>query len=155
MAGIEGGTNEVGEAPLSPRAEGATLPVCRVELVDAEGDFGQILAGLKSEYILPSCSGGPEGQDPVTEDAEEARLRSQKGRLAKVKLFVQRMIEFAVSCETFISMFLFRPSVAVFILGLAACGFESPSLLRFLNDLYFFRFLRAYRIIYMGVEGRL
>ena len=155
LAGVEGGTNEVGEAPLSPRAEGATLPVCRVELVDAEGDFGQILAGLKSEYILPSCSGGPEGQDPVTEDAEEARLRSQKGRLAKVKLFVQRMIEFAVSCETFISMFLFRPSVAVFILGLAACGFESPSLLRFLNDLYFFRFLRAYRIIYMGVEGRL
>ncbi|KAF3506675.1 hypothetical protein F2Q69_00006392 [Brassica cretica] len=67
LAGVEGGTNAVGEAPLFPRPEGATLPIRRVELVDAEGDFDQILAGLKSECILPSCSGEPEGQDPVSE----------------------------------------------------------------------------------------
>ena len=65
LARVEEGTNKVGEAPLSPRAEGAMLPLCRAELVDAEGDFDQILDGLKSEFILPSRSGKPEGQDPV------------------------------------------------------------------------------------------
>ena len=60
LAGVEGGTYEVGEAPLSPRAEEPTLPIRRVELVDAEGDFDLILAGMKSECILPSCSNEPE-----------------------------------------------------------------------------------------------
>ncbi|KAF3535406.1 hypothetical protein F2Q69_00022406 [Brassica cretica] len=68
LAGVEGGTNEVGEAPQSPRVEGAMLPVRRGELVGAEGDFDLILADLKSEYVLPSCSSEPVGQDFVAWD---------------------------------------------------------------------------------------
>ncbi|KAF2573342.1 hypothetical protein F2Q70_00002578 [Brassica cretica] len=66
---VEGGANEVGEAPQSPRVEEATLPVRRTELVDAEGDFDRILADLKSECVLPSCSSEPVGQDLVAGDA--------------------------------------------------------------------------------------
>ncbi|KAF2596213.1 hypothetical protein F2Q68_00010245 [Brassica cretica] len=68
LAGVEGGTNEVGEAPQSPRVEGAMLPVRRGELVGGEGDFDLILADLKSEYVLPSCSSEPVGQDLVAGD---------------------------------------------------------------------------------------
>ena len=39
------GTNEVGEAPQSPRAEEAALPIHRAEPVDVEGDLDLILAG--------------------------------------------------------------------------------------------------------------
>ena len=60
--------------------------------------------GLKSECILPSCSREPEGQDPVAEDSG--------GKTAPI---LEGVIEFAVSCKNFISMFLFRPSVAVFL----------------------------------------
>ncbi|KAF3529925.1 hypothetical protein DY000_02040711 [Brassica cretica] len=69
LAGVEGGTSKVGEAPLSPLAEGTTLPVRGAGMVDADGDFDAVLAGLNSECVLPSCSGEPEGQDPVAEDA--------------------------------------------------------------------------------------
>ena len=74
MAGVKGGTNEVGEVPQSPRAEEAALSVRRAEPVDAKGDFDLILAGLKSECILPSCSGEAVGQDPITETQEGAWL---------------------------------------------------------------------------------
>ena len=59
LAGVKGGTNEVSEAPQSPRAEEAALPVSGAKPVDAEGDFDLIFAGLKSECVLPSCSGEP------------------------------------------------------------------------------------------------
>ncbi|KAF2562645.1 hypothetical protein F2Q70_00017055 [Brassica cretica] len=69
LAGVEGGTNEVGHSPQSPRAEEAALPVRRAELVEAEGDFDLILVGLKSECVLLSYSGEPAGQDLIAEDA--------------------------------------------------------------------------------------
>ena len=69
LAGVEGGTNEVGEAPQSSRVEEATLPVRRAELVGAEGDFDLILADMKSECVLPSDSSEPIGQDLVVGDA--------------------------------------------------------------------------------------
>ena len=54
---------------------------------------------------------------------------------------MQRMIEFAVSYETFVFMLLSCVAPAkcgrVFVLGLAACGFESPSLPRLLNEIRF------------------
>ncbi|KAF2557284.1 hypothetical protein F2Q68_00015181 [Brassica cretica] len=69
LAGVEGGTNEVGEAPQSPRVEGAMLPVRRGDLVGAEGDFDLIFADLKSGCVLPSCSSEPVGQDLIAGDA--------------------------------------------------------------------------------------
>ncbi|KAF2557285.1 hypothetical protein F2Q70_00017291 [Brassica cretica] len=69
LARVEGGTNEVGEAPQSPRVEGAMLPVRRGELVGAEGYFDLIFADLKSECDLSSCSSEPVGQDLVAGDA--------------------------------------------------------------------------------------
>ena len=68
LVGIERGTNEVGEAPQSPRAKQAALPVRRAELVDENVDFDLILANLNSECVLPSCSGELIGQDFVDED---------------------------------------------------------------------------------------
>ena len=56
LGGSQGRANEVGEAPQSPRAEEAALPVRTAEPVDVEGDFDLILAGLKFECVLPSCS---------------------------------------------------------------------------------------------------
>ena len=69
LAGVEGGTNEVGEAPQSPRVEGAMLLVRRGELVGAEVDFDLICADLKSECVLPSCLSEPVGQDLIAGDA--------------------------------------------------------------------------------------
>ena len=63
-----GRDKRVSEAPLSPRAEETTLPVHGAGMVYAEGAFDAVLAGLKSECVLPSCSGEPEGQDPIAED---------------------------------------------------------------------------------------
>ena len=45
------------------------LPIRRGELVGAEEDFDLILADLKSECVLPSCSSEPVGQDLVSGDA--------------------------------------------------------------------------------------
>ncbi|KAF3495060.1 hypothetical protein DY000_02052881 [Brassica cretica] len=59
----------------------ATLPVRRAELVDAKGNFDQILAGLKSECILPSCLGEPEGQDPVAKDGGESAPMIPEGAI--------------------------------------------------------------------------
>ncbi|KAF3571038.1 hypothetical protein F2Q69_00058915 [Brassica cretica] len=58
LACVEGGTNEVGEAPLSPQAEEATLP---------------------SECILPSCPGEPEGQYLVAEDSGGSTTLNPEG----------------------------------------------------------------------------
>ena len=79
LAGVKGGTNEVGEAPLSPRAEEVTLPDHRAELADAEGDFDLILAGLRSECILLTCLGEPEGQDLVAEDGGGSAALNPEG----------------------------------------------------------------------------
>ena len=69
LARVEGGANEVCEAPQSPRVGKATIPVRRTELVAVEGDFDQILADLKSECVLPSCLSEPVSQDLVVGDA--------------------------------------------------------------------------------------
>ncbi|KAF3504845.1 hypothetical protein F2Q69_00042966 [Brassica cretica] len=45
------------------------LPVRRVELVGAEGDFNLILADMKSACVLSSCSSEPVGQDLFSGDA--------------------------------------------------------------------------------------
>ena len=78
LAGVEGGMSEVqlfqGEAPPSPRAEEGKLPARRVKLVDEEGDFDLILAGLKSECILTPCSGDPEGQDSIAEEGGDSAV---------------------------------------------------------------------------------
>ena len=44
------------------------LPVRRAELVGVEEDFDLILANLKSECVLSSCSCEPIGQDLFSED---------------------------------------------------------------------------------------
>ena len=134
LEGVEGGTNEVGEAPQSPRVEGAMLPVRRGELVGAEGDIDLIIADLKSECV-PPAQVSPLVRISLPGTQEEAWLRTRKGWLAKMRLCVRRMIEFAISSGNFVLCF-FVPAKCgrVFILGLATCGFESPSLLRLLNE---------------------
>ncbi|KAF3549619.1 hypothetical protein DY000_02006631 [Brassica cretica] len=79
LAGVEEGTSEVGEAPPSTRAEEATLSARRAELVNAEGDFDLILAGLKSERILPPCLDELEGQDPIAEEGGEGAVPNPEG----------------------------------------------------------------------------
>ncbi|KAF3540799.1 hypothetical protein F2Q69_00022560 [Brassica cretica] len=85
LAGVKGGTNEVGEVPQSPRAEEAALSVRRAEPVDAKGYFDLILAGLKSECILLSCSGEAVGQDPITEDAGGSMALNPEGVIGEAE----------------------------------------------------------------------
>ncbi|KAF3587409.1 hypothetical protein F2Q69_00028477 [Brassica cretica] len=61
FARVEGGTNEVGEAPLSPRAEGAMLSIRRAELGPVAEDGGGNAAPI------PEGATG-EGEAPRTED---------------------------------------------------------------------------------------
>nr|VDD24351.1 unnamed protein product [Brassica oleracea] len=114
LGGVEGGTNEVGHSPQSQRAKEAALPVRRAELVEAEGDFDLILVGLKSECVLLSYSGEPAGQDLIAGDARGSVALNLEGVIGEGEAP--------------------RPSMAVFYLGLAACGFEFLSLLRLLSE---------------------
>ncbi|KAL0678800.1 hypothetical protein Bca4012_006781 [Brassica carinata] len=53
------------ETPLTLEAEEARLSGCKGDLAVVDGDFDLILADLKSACLLPMCSEGPEGKDPV------------------------------------------------------------------------------------------
>ncbi|KAL0886101.1 hypothetical protein Bca101_010084 [Brassica carinata] len=83
LDGVEGGMRKVqlfhGEAPLSPRAEDARLSAHRAELVDEEGDFNQILSGLRSKFTLSPCSGKTEGQDLIAEEGEDSMVPNPEG----------------------------------------------------------------------------
>ena len=69
LATIEGGMAVVqsfqGETPPTLEAEEARLSGCKGDLAVVDGDFDLILADLKSACLLPTCSEGPEGKDPV------------------------------------------------------------------------------------------
>ncbi|KAF2557287.1 hypothetical protein F2Q68_00015186 [Brassica cretica] len=54
-----------GETPSSLQAEEARLSACKGDLAAVDGSFNLILADLKSECFLPTCSEDPEGQDPA------------------------------------------------------------------------------------------
>ncbi|KAF3569585.1 hypothetical protein DY000_02016453 [Brassica cretica] len=69
LATIEGGMAVVqsfqSETPPTIEAEEARLSGCKGDLAVVDGDFDLILADLKSACLLPTCSEGPEGKDPV------------------------------------------------------------------------------------------
>ncbi|KAF3503246.1 hypothetical protein F2Q69_00042732 [Brassica cretica] len=69
LATIEGGMAVVqsfqSETPPTLEAEEARLSGCKEDLAVVDGDFDLILADLKSACLLPTCSEGPEGKDPV------------------------------------------------------------------------------------------
>ncbi|KAF3572261.1 hypothetical protein F2Q69_00058579 [Brassica cretica] len=69
LATIEGGMAVVqsfqSETPPTLEAEEARLSGCKGDLAVVDGDFDLILADLKSACFLPTCSEGPEGEDPV------------------------------------------------------------------------------------------
>ncbi|KAF3526458.1 hypothetical protein F2Q69_00046029 [Brassica cretica] len=66
---IEGGMAVVqsfqSETPPTLEAEEARLSGCKGDLAVVDGDFDLILPDLKSACLLPTCSEGPEGKDPV------------------------------------------------------------------------------------------
>ena len=69
LATIDGGMAVVqalqGETPSSLQAEEAWLSACNGGLAAVDGSFDLILADLKSECFLLTCSDDPEGQDPA------------------------------------------------------------------------------------------
>ncbi|KAF3525618.1 hypothetical protein F2Q69_00047963 [Brassica cretica] len=69
LATIEGGMAVVqsfqSETPPTLEAKEARLSGCKGDLAVVDGDFDFILADLKSACFLPTCSEGPEGEDPV------------------------------------------------------------------------------------------
>ncbi|KAL0685399.1 hypothetical protein Bca4012_052247 [Brassica carinata] len=69
LATIKGGMAVVqsfqSETPLTLEAEEDRLSGCKGDLAVVDGDFDLILADLKSACLLPTCSEGPEGKDPV------------------------------------------------------------------------------------------
>ncbi|KAF2597440.1 hypothetical protein F2Q68_00010357 [Brassica cretica] len=69
LATIDGGMAVVqalqGETPSSLQVEEAWLSACKGDLAAVDGSFDLVLAELKSECFLPTCSEDPEGQDPV------------------------------------------------------------------------------------------
>ncbi|KAF2581819.1 hypothetical protein F2Q70_00042337 [Brassica cretica] len=69
LATIEGGMAVVqlfqSETPSNLETEEARLSGCKGDLAVVEGDFDLILADLKSACLLPTCSEGSEGKDPV------------------------------------------------------------------------------------------
>ncbi|KAF2608348.1 hypothetical protein F2Q68_00044432 [Brassica cretica] len=69
LATIEGGMAVVqsfqSETPPTLDAEETRLSGCKRNLAVVDGDFDFILADLKSACFLPTCSEGPEGEDPV------------------------------------------------------------------------------------------
>ncbi|KAF2539631.1 hypothetical protein F2Q68_00021592 [Brassica cretica] len=69
LATVDGGMAVVqalqGETPSSLQAKEARLSACMGDLASVDGNFDLILADLKSECFLPTCSEDPEEQDPV------------------------------------------------------------------------------------------
>ncbi|KAF8112111.1 hypothetical protein N665_0067s0031 [Sinapis alba] len=77
------------EEPKKAVPEEAKLLARKAELVDEDGDFDQILAGLKSECTLSPCPGEPEGQDPIAKEGGGSVVPNPEG----VNLRVRTMIE--------------------------------------------------------------
>ncbi|KAF3487387.1 hypothetical protein F2Q69_00054159 [Brassica cretica] len=69
LATIEGGMAVVrsfqSETPPTLEAEEARLSGCKGDMAAENGDFGLVLADLKSACFLPTCSEDPEGKDPM------------------------------------------------------------------------------------------
>ncbi|KAF3591854.1 hypothetical protein DY000_02021336 [Brassica cretica] len=69
LATVDGGMALVqalqGKNPSSLQAEEARSSACQGDLAAVDGSFDLILADLKSECFLPTCSEDPEGQDPA------------------------------------------------------------------------------------------
>ena len=69
LATIEGGMAVVrsfqSETPPTLEAEEARLSGCKGDMAAEDGDFGLILADLKSACFLPTCPEDPEGKDPM------------------------------------------------------------------------------------------
>ncbi|KAG5400523.1 hypothetical protein IGI04_015130 [Brassica rapa subsp. trilocularis] len=69
LATIEGGMAVVrsfqSETPPTLEAEEARLSGCKGDMAAEDGDFGLILADLKSAFFLPTCPEDPEGKDPM------------------------------------------------------------------------------------------
>ncbi|KAF3583736.1 hypothetical protein F2Q69_00029282 [Brassica cretica] len=69
LATIEDGMTVVrlfqSETPPTLEAEEARLSGCKRGMAAVDGDFGLILADLKSACFLPTCSEDPEGKDPM------------------------------------------------------------------------------------------
>ncbi|WZZ71557.1 hypothetical protein YC2023_082927 [Brassica napus] len=69
LATIEGGMAVVrsfqSETPTTLEAEEARLSGCKGDMAAKNGDFGLVLADLKSACFLPTCSEDPEGKDPM------------------------------------------------------------------------------------------
>ncbi|WZZ15685.1 hypothetical protein YC2023_108774 [Brassica napus] len=69
LATIEGGMAVVrllqSETPPTLEAKEARLSGCKGDMAAGDGDFGLILADLKSACFLPTCSEDPEGKDPM------------------------------------------------------------------------------------------
>ncbi|KAF3511982.1 hypothetical protein F2Q69_00007536 [Brassica cretica] len=57
-----------GETPSSLQAEEARLSACKGDLAAVDGSFDFVLADLKSECFLQTCSEEPKGQDPVVRE---------------------------------------------------------------------------------------
>ncbi|KAL0804485.1 hypothetical protein Bca101_096975 [Brassica carinata] len=53
------------ETPPTFEAEEARLSGCKGDMAAENGDFGLVLADLKSTCFLPTCSEDPEGKDPM------------------------------------------------------------------------------------------
>ncbi|WZY86975.1 hypothetical protein YC2023_033359 [Brassica napus] len=74
LATIEGGMAVVrsfqSETPPTLEAKEARLSGCKGDMAAKDGDFGLILADLKSACFLLTCSEDPEGKDPMVGENE-------------------------------------------------------------------------------------
>ncbi|KAF3574649.1 hypothetical protein F2Q69_00059636 [Brassica cretica] len=72
LAPIEGGMAVVrsfqSETPPTLEAKEARLSGCKGDMAAENGDFGLVLAYLKSVCFLLTCSEDPEGKDPMVEE---------------------------------------------------------------------------------------
>ncbi|KAG5385917.1 hypothetical protein IGI04_037387 [Brassica rapa subsp. trilocularis] len=106
LATIEGGMAVVrsfqSETPPTLEAEEARLSGCKGDMAAEDGDFGLILADLKSACFLPTCPEDPEGKDPmVGENGSDAAPGSDEAAVGR-KVMSCRLISF-FDCEMFYS----------------------------------------------------
>ncbi|KAG5373918.1 hypothetical protein IGI04_042765 [Brassica rapa subsp. trilocularis] len=106
LATIEGGMAVVrsfqSETPPTLEAEEARLSGCKGDMAAEDGDFGLILADLKSACFLPTCPEDPEGKDPmVGENGSDAAPGSDEAAVGR-KVMSCCLISF-FDCEMFYS----------------------------------------------------
>ncbi|KAF3569050.1 hypothetical protein DY000_02014568 [Brassica cretica] len=94
LAMIEGGVAVVqsfqSETPPTLEAEEARLSGCKGDLAVVDGDSDLILANLKSECFLPTCSEGLEGKDPVLGESGGDAAPGLDERRVKREFYVWR-----------------------------------------------------------------